>query len=641
MILITGSTGFLGSYTIPHLVRHTDPSRIVCLVPKQKTVRMSGGKISEDDLTAKFRALGVSIRPYPARGTIREYAESINDTGPIRLVFYMAANNDQALGFSELFEDNVAVTGRFIDALGSRLKGATFVFASSVMAGAADKLEKRLGAGVVKSILPYGMTKKMAEEVIRSKAHEYGFSPIILRLGSIYGDRSSTGLIRSVEGLMGLSQMVPIPFFPGRASVVHVSDVAGIFAEIAASKTKIAPGIYNVNDTSPLPIGDFVRQAAVKAGKKARQFNIPGPVISAIRFIFGLGMRFHSSISLSLSALFDDIFVSDDARIWAMLRRKPRPFHAVIPVFHEAVEEFNEGENIKTAILGCTGFIGSRIVKHMIEKGFKVRCGVHSADLPEDLRGHISSVKCDTSDRGSLTHLFRDQEVVIYAAGLTTAQGSREWPEYLKANVEGVANVVGACADAGVKKLIFLGSQASHSGATGRYGISKYLGEKIVEASKLNWTILKPGQVIGQKSLVSTLYSLSSILPVFFIPSRTPRNLELVDVEDVAEFISEAALDKKGRYDHKIIYLGSEERMSLEDLMDFLWNKYGKKPIIFKVPKRMLLFAYRILRGVGIRIPLTPETLDGLYTPLPDFDMSSKVQRHCNKDPRAVLKTYL
>src|ERR1700720_1172108 len=73
MILVTGATGFLGSCLIPHLAKKMDPSEIMCLVPNQKTVRMAGGRIPEDRLIEQYRAIGVRIRFYPARGTVQEY----------------------------------------------------------------------------------------------------------------------------------------------------------------------------------------------------------------------------------------------------------------------------------------------------------------------------------------------------------------------------------------------------------------------------------------------------------------------------------------------------------------------------------------------------------------------------------------
>jgi nucleoside-diphosphate-sugar epimerase len=317
---------------------------------------------------------------------------------------------------------------------------------------------------------------------------------------------------------------------------------------------------------------------------------------------------------------------------------RPLPFKDVNPVLREAMPLTAERPPQRVAVLGGSGFIGARIVRGLAEAGFRVRCGVRRALPPREEGSAVDFVLCDSSNAGSLESLFEGQDAVVYAAGLTTASGHQSWNTYLRQNVESTLNVELACRKVGVKTLVYLGSQAAHEGAEGRYGVSKHLGEKIVEASSLDWVVLKPGQVIGQKGLVNTLFGLSALLPVFPVLGNTPRNLELVGVDEIAAFVMKVIRDPSG-YTSQIIHLGSEERLSFSELLELLWERKKKRPpLVVHLPRWFFSIAVRSLRLVGIKVPLTAQVLDGIYTPLPSGGVS---RRECNRKPSQVLADYL
>ena len=272
--------------------------------------------MDEQALLDRYRMLGVAIQDYPAAGSVENYRDSLATVGRIEAVIYMAANNNQDAGYAQLFAVNVTVFERFIEALGDKMRDKPFIFTSSVMADVADRLEAQASSSTIESILPYGRTKQMAEKVLLAKADTYGYRPLILRLGSVYGDRAATGLLKSLDGLMGLSLIAPIPYFPGRASVIHVIDVVRLVAELAVNPR--GSGIYLVDDGSPVAVGELIRQAAAKAGKQARQIRLPRFMLMPVIWLLRGGVRLGLGACLDLLALLDDIYVVDDTRVWSL-----------------------------------------------------------------------------------------------------------------------------------------------------------------------------------------------------------------------------------------------------------------------------------------------------------------------------------
>ena len=316
---------------------------------------------------------------------------------------------------------------------------------------------------------------------------------------------------------------------------------------------------------------------------------------------------------------------------------RPLAYKDVFPVLREAMPLTAQTRSAKVAVLGGTGFIGGRIVRGLVESGYSVRCGVHRTQPPQE-EGNIRYLRCDSADTVGLRALFSGMDVVISAVGLTTGSGHNSWKTYLKQNVDSSLAVLQACREAGVKRLIYIGTQAAHEAAEGRYGYSKHLGEKAVEASDLDWVVLKPGQVIGQKGLVNTLYALSTLMPMFPVLAGTPRNLELVGVDEIAEFIM-SAIEDFGAYRRQVIHLGSEQRLNFAELLELLWKKKGKRPmLVMELPRVYFRVALKLAGLVGIRVPLTEQVMEGLYTPLPAGPVKT---RRCNEAPAVVLDKYL
>lgn len=628
MVLITGATGFLGSHLIKKLVKTVPASDIVCLIPQGDTVRVAGAGIAEARLLADYRRLGVTIHSYPAWGTVEEYRKSFETFGQIQTVIYLAANNNRSLGNERLFRDNVETLKRFIQALDVRLTNTHFIFSSSVMAEATSHLRDRFGERTALKLNPYGCTKLAAEAVLKEEQSRFGYRLLILRFSSIYGKESQFGLIKSVRSLAALSKKIPVPYFPGRAHIVPVHEVVETLIKSVSYRLE---GTFDVNAPPLLTVGEMVELSAKTQGTRAKQIRLPTFINSLCAFFFDLGSRFGFPSALQLQALFSDIYVGHGKSTFEALSiQSGAPFGETHTLTKGTFTD-------SVAVIGGSGFIGARIVRTLSDRGYRVRCGIHRASLPiENLdESNIEYVKCDTSDSSSLAAFVADQRTVVYAGGLTTAHGKKSWEEYLRANVLEVIDLISLMRAAGVKQLIFLASQAP---ARGKYGYTKSLGEEIVRTSELDYTILKPGLVVGDRGLVSLLGTLVKLAPVFPLPSDAPSNTELVDVETVGDVVADILAEKTEYYRGTTIYLGSSQTVSFASLVRTIATLLQKKRLFVPLPR----FAFAFLSTIGTLFPFFPftkELYEGIYREK-DAILPNAL-RLADEDPETILQRHV
>lgn len=129
-------------------------------------------------------------------------------------------------------------------------------------------------------------------------------------------------------------------------------------------------------------------------------------------------------------------------------------------------------------VTGATGFVGSYIVRQLIGAGEKVRAlkrHKSNTKLLEDVEGRFEWFEGDVLDVTSLKEAMVGVTKVYHSAAMISFVSS-EASRMHKVNIEGTANVVNACIDAKIVKLLHVSSVS----AFGRYEIKGPIDEKTV-----------------------------------------------------------------------------------------------------------------------------------------------------------------
>ena len=145
------------------------------------------------------------------------------------------------------------------------------------------------------------------------------------------------------------------------------------------------------------------------------------------------------------------------------------------------------------AITGATGFVGQSLLDHALEQGHAVRA---LARREQKLRKGVEWVRGDLDDRAALQSLVTGAEAVIHVAGVVNAPDPQGFE---RGNVAGTLNVIEAARAAGVSRLIHVSSLSAREPDLSTYGASKARAEKLVMASGLDWTIVRPPGIYGPR----------------------------------------------------------------------------------------------------------------------------------------------
>ncbi len=116
---------------------------------------------------------------------------------------------------------------------------------------------------------------------------------------------------------------------------------------------------------------------------------------------------------------------------------------------------FSVRKNFPVFITGASGFIGGKIAERLLADGRRVRV-LSRRPLPElEARG-AEVIPGDLDDTHALRRGCASAESVFHVAGRVGAWGPRR--EFFHVNVEGARNVIAACREAGVPRLIYTSS---------------------------------------------------------------------------------------------------------------------------------------------------------------------------------------
>ena len=212
-------------------------------------------------------------------------------------------------------------------------------------------------------------------------------------------------------------------------------------------------------------------------------------------------------------------------------------------------------------VTGATGYIGGRLVRVLRERGAAVRC---LARRPDDARPRLAAgvevVAGDVLDPASLASALAGVDTAWYLVhAMASPHGFAEEERV------GARNFARAAAEAGVRRIVYLGGLGGDAGLSphlaSRHAVGRLLRESGVPVLELRASV-----IIGSGSLSFELVrALVERLPVLITPRWVRQSTQPIAIDDVLEYLV-AAADVPMR-ESAIVEVGGRDRVSYLDLM--------------------------------------------------------------------------
>ena len=239
------------------------------------------------------------------------------------------------------------------------------------------------------------------------------------------------------------------------------------------------------------------------------------------------------------------------------------------------------------AVTGGTGFVGAHLLRMASEQSYRIRAltrrPVASADGITWIEGALDRPE-------SLRSLAEGADAVVHIAGLIS--GSRA--EFEAVNAGGTANMIEAARSAGVQRFIHISTLAAREPELSNYGWSKCEAERIVKASGLDWTIVRPPAVFGPGDRETLELFKMAKRGLVALPPRG--RFSVIHVEDLCRLIL-ALLDAPENIGS--IYEPDDGREGGWDNRHFartLGRLFGKRATTIAMPRLVLAGAARLDR---------------------------------------------
>ncbi len=265
-------------------------------------------------------------------------------------------------------------------------------------------------------------------------------------------------------------------------------------------------------------------------------------------------------------------------------------------------------------VTGATGFLGKHLVAGLQDAGFRVRALVRNAqNRVLDFHPDVEIADGDVTDILSLEKALEGVDQVLHAAAVVSFWRKRR-EEMNLINVQGTAQVVDACIEAGISRLVHISSVGvfgrNIKGAVNEqtvtrpgkghsfYGKSKYLAEIEVQrgvAEGLDAVILNPAVILGKGDWTMGPPKIFSVVNNglrFYNQGTTG----LVAVEDV---VAAVILALQGKLPSGERFLLVADSLPQKDFLGLIAQGLHKSPPSIALPKWLTLLVGRISEGIA------------------------------------------
>jgi len=260
---------------------------------------------------------------------------------------------------------------------------------------------------------------------------------------------------------------------------------------------------------------------------------------------------------------------------------------------------------LKIAVTGASGFVGRHLVKELAGRGHDLRLLSYKRRPQIAVGSSAEVVEANVHNSDSLSKAFKHIDVVYHLVGII-AETRRLTFE--KTVVAGTQNVIAACKQKGVKRLIYLSAAGASSDAASKYHRTKWQTEKAVRESGIDYTIFRPSVIYGEgDGFISMLVKMIKRLPLVPVIGDGKYKLQPVFIRDLIAVMAEVPGNRQSV--NKTIEIGGPEALEYRKIISTLKRVLNKKRGRLYLPLWLMKANAAILEKIMKPAPITRDQL--------------------------------
>ena len=248
-------------------------------------------------------------------------------------------------------------------------------------------------------------------------------------------------------------------------------------------------------------------------------------------------------------------------------------------------------------VTGATGYIASRLIPELLERGYRVRCMVR-----ESLRlkartwfPHVEVVRGDVMKPSTLAPAMEGVHAAYYLIhNMSSGHG------YTALELNGAQNFAAASERAGLEHIMYLGGLADPREEIPAHMRSRIETGETLRSGNVPVTEFRAGVIVGPGSIsFEMIRYMSELLPIILGPAWLQNMSQPISVQNVIDYLL-AALDNPAGQG-QVFEIGGPDRMTYADLMLTYGRLRGLRRSLITLPGIPLWF---MAMGVAMMTPV-------------------------------------
>lgn len=237
---------------------------------------------------------------------------------------------------------------------------------------------------------------------------------------------------------------------------------------------------------------------------------------------------------------------------------------------------------MRALVTGATGFVGRRLTRELLAKGYEVRALVRTPDKARDLeRAGAELVQADLLEPATFRDAGNGVDVAYYLVHAMGRGGDKDFEARESKSAIAFAQMAVRC---DVPQVVYLGGLGERPGS--KHLKSRHATAMLLAEHGPPLTYFRAGMVVGAGSeSYRTLHYLVKRLPVMVAPRWLRTQTQAIAIDDVVDYLVAAA--GKPEALGREIQIGSPDVLSYGQMLDAMAEALGL-PARRKIPLPLL-----------------------------------------------------